>query len=125
MAFTTYFQKALANHVFGGVSYSPVATVYIGLFVGATEVSGGSYVRQAVTVSTGLTVNNTTGVVTNAVKISFPTSTASWGTITQFKMYDGTGGSENILLSGSLTTPTLVGDNYVFSFEIGELSIQF
>ena len=55
--FSDYLEKKLLNHVFGGATYTPPATLYFGLATAAitdsttgttvTEPSGGSYARSA------------------------------------------------------------------------------
>lgn len=49
------------------------------------------------------------GVVTNSQAINFNESTASWGTITHFVIYDSaTVGEGNLLMYGTLSTPRSV-----------------
>lgn len=54
-AASNYLELELLDHVFGGASYTPPSNVYLALFTaapsdtgGGTEVTGGSYARQAV-----------------------------------------------------------------------------
>jgi len=87
-------------------------TVYVGLFTtaptsdagvtGAVEVTGGAYARVATsgatwatpTASSGSEPAVTAGFTTNAATITFPTSTASWGTVVAFGLFDAsTGGN--------------------------------
>ena len=92
-------------------------TWYVALFTtattdagGGTEVSGGSYARQAVTFSvTGDTASNTGNVL-------FPVATAAWGTITHVAVYDSltTG---NSLFHGAATSSKVIdtGDAYLIN----------
>ena len=55
-AMSDYLENKLTDHVFSGTAYTAPTTIYIALFTSAcsdsatgTEVSGGSYARQAVT----------------------------------------------------------------------------
>lgn len=55
-ALADYLENALLGHVLQAATYTPPTTVYLALFTspttdagGGTEVSGGSYARQAVT----------------------------------------------------------------------------
>ena len=66
---TNYLENKLIDHFLGTTSYTMPAAVYIGLFTvaptdagGGTEVTGGSYARQAATfsaASSGATSNDT------------------------------------------------------------------
>ena len=53
--FTDYLEDKVVNHLFGGTAYTAPTTWYCGLLTAAptdstsgTEVSGGSYARQAI-----------------------------------------------------------------------------
>lgn len=54
----------------------------------------------------------TNGIVTNNADISFDESTASWGTVTHFVIYDDLVGG-NLLMYGALSTPRAVEANTV------------
>lgn len=93
---SNYLAQALLNHIVGKTAYT-MPTPYIGLFTavgtdagtGFTEVSGGGYARQA---ASGAVWNASSGsdpsTITNASVITFPTSTAAWGTILAFGLFD-------------------------------------
>lgn len=80
----TNLVHSLLDLVFNGGSYTPPATVYLGLVTralsaavaAAFEVSGGSYARTAITF--GAAVN---GEILNSSPVKFPTSTAAWGSM--------------------------------------------
>lgn len=107
---------ALANQfldeVFG--SGTP-ATIYVALFVGASEVTGGSYARVAVTNNGTQWPAASGGNKTPANDIVFAVSTAPWGTPTVVKLMDASSGG-NVLYSDSITSPQGVntGDTYMF-----------
>jgi len=89
-SFTDFLENELLDHAFRNTAYTPATTVYVGLFTtatgdagGGTEVTGGSYARQAITFSAA-----SGGSITNSGAITFPTATASWGTITHFGIMD-------------------------------------
>ena len=112
---TTYLENALENAVLRNTSYTSPATVYLALFTvapgvggGGTEVSGGSYARQAVTFSAPAS-----GATSNSGAITFPTATANWGTVVAWGLFDAAT-SGNLLLFG-----TLVGTNEVQSLVQG------
>ena len=99
------------------------AAWYVALYTTATddatagvEVTGGSYVRQAVTFS----VTNDTA--TNTALIQFPTATANWGTVTHIAIYDAkTAG--NRLFHGPLTTAKAIAIDDIFQIGAGNLSV--
>lgn len=66
----------------------------------------------------------TNGVVTNESAITFPKSTASWGTIPYFVIYDtATLGQGNLLMYGSLSTARSVEAATIMTIEAGDLNI--
>lgn len=106
-----YSQAALANLVGKTAMPSLPANVYVALFTatgtndgaGFTECSGGSYARVQ---TTGATWAAPTGInpasITNTGVVTFPQSTASWGTAIAFGLYDA-------LTSGNLLTWDYLG----------------
>lgn len=62
---------------------------------GASEVSGGSYARQAVVGAFGTAA--TAGSISNDAEIAFPQATASWGNVRSWAIVEGTGASAPIL----------------------------
>lgn len=89
-SFTDFLEDELLDHAFRNTSYTPAATVYVGLFTtatgdagGGTEVSGGSYARTAITFAAA-----SSGSITNSGAVTFPTATASWSTISHFGIMD-------------------------------------
>lgn len=81
-----------------------------------TEVSGGSYVRKAVTFAA-----SSGGSTSNSADVQFDTATASWGTITHAGVYDN---SNNLLFVGALTNSKTVGSGDTFQISSGSLSIS-
>lgn len=93
---------------------------------GGTEVSGGAYARVQVNPADAnwTAASATDGLTDNAAAITFPTATASWGTVTHVGIHDGlTGG--NLLLHGALTTSKTVGNGDTFSFAAGALDVTW
>ena len=119
------------NEVYGGVNYTPPATLYVALFTtapddagaGGTEVSGGAYAR--VGVANNLTnwpapAAGAAGQKSNGVAITFPQATAAWGTVVAWAVFDAlTGGNmlDYAVLATSKTVQT--GDTPVFG--VGDL----
>lgn len=80
-----------------------LGTVYLGLLVGNTEVTGGSYVRVAVatnqrTVANGVLTVTRTGDFSSAAN---GRATANWGDLTKWGIWDAST-SGNLLLDGSI-----------------------
>jgi len=137
-----YLENKLIDFLFRGQSYTPPATLYVGLLTsaptdagGGTEVTGGSYARVGITSSlanwagtqsAGSTTasTGTSGTTSNNVAITFPAPTANWGTVSHFGIYDApTGG--NLLYYAALTTPkTINNGDAAPSFAAGQLSVQ-
>jgi len=81
-----------------------------------TEVSGGAYARQAVTFARSGSVLSNTSVIT------FPESTAPWGTIISAAIHDAvTGGT--MLASGPLDASKVVGTGETITYPVGTLQI--
>lgn len=132
--YSTTLANGLQDFIWGYTTYSPGSNFYVALYlvtpepdgVGGTEVSGGSYAR----VSTTQASWNLASVVPiyvsktdNAADITFPTSTASWGTVAGFGILTAsTGGT--LLIGGNLTVPKLIDIDTVAVFLSGDLVIN-
>lgn len=93
--FSDYSSRKILDHIVGKTSYT-MPTSYVGLYTaaptdagGGTEVSGNGYARVA---TTGTTWNAASGSApasnSNAAAITFPQSTASWGTLVAWGLFD-------------------------------------
>ena len=110
-----YLEALVLNHIFkAGAFASP--TVYVSLHTAdptdagtGTEVSGGSYARVATATSdwASAVVSGNGYITTNAGVITFPSPTATWGTVTYFGLWDAASAG-HLLYSGALTTPRLI-----------------
>lgn len=81
-----------------------------------TEVSGGSYTRMAATFgepASGTTANNAT--------ITFPTASASWGTLTHLSIWDASTAG-NMLMSAPLTASAAIGSGTTYSLTAGNIT---
>lgn len=119
-----YLEDALINAVLRNTSYTSPATVYVALYTSdptdadtGTEVSGGSYARTAVTF--GAPSN---GVTTNSASVTFPTATASWGTVSYIGIRDAST-SGNLLFHTALDEAKKVGTGDIFTISTGNLSV--
>jgi hypothetical protein len=122
--FTDFMENKIIDHMLRNQSYTPPATVYVALFTtatsdagGGTEVSGGAYARQAVTLAAA-----SGGASENSAEISFPQATADWGTITHAALMDAlTGG--NMLMHTALDESKTVNNGDTFKINAGDLDV--
>lgn len=121
---SNYLENKILDHVLKNTTYTSPTTVYVGLFTatpsdtgGGTEVSGGAYARQAVTFATAVS-----GSTSNSAIVTFPTATASWGTVTSFGIFDAltTG---NLLYWSGLDNNRTVNFGDTASFTVGSLVV--
>ena len=122
--FSNFLENALINAVLRNTTYTSPATVYVSLYLtdptdadSGTEVSGGSYARTAVTM--GAPSN---GVSTNSADVTFPTATASWGTVTHIGIHDAST-SGNLLFHTPLDTSKTIDSGDIFKITTGNLSV--
>ena len=124
--FSNYLENALINAVLRNTTYTSPATVYVSLYVSdptdadsGTEVStsGTGYARTAVTF--GAPSN---GVSTNSADVTFPTATASWGTVTHIGIHDAST-SGNLLFHTPLDTSKTIDSGDIFKITSGNLSV--
>jgi hypothetical protein len=99
--------------------YIALYTVAPGEGGGGTEVSGGSYARQAAT----FTVSGTAPTeATNSAAIEFPTATGSWGTVVAAAIFDAST-SGNMLAFANLDTSKTIDSGDVLRFNAGALDL--
>jgi hypothetical protein len=150
-AMSNYLENKLIDHVFRATSFTMPSALYIALLTtncvdsdtgtiltagsGGTgvEVTGGNYSRYQLDPSTTNWANTqasgsgassgTTGTTSNSATVTFPTASASWGTITGIAIVDAATNG-NILFYGALSTSKTVGSGDVFQFNANQLSIQ-
>lgn len=128
---TNYFLNCVAGNVFGTKTDPAIPTTYyIGLST-TTPNTNGSGVDEPSTDAGYARVQLTTlsepldGVVTNSQAINFNESTASWGTITHFVIYDSpTVDSGNLLMYGELSTPRSVETDTIMTIKEGYLKLS-
>lgn len=121
---SNFLENALINATLRNTTYTSVATVYVSLWTSdptdagsGTEVSGGSYARTAVTF--GAPAN---GVTTNSADVTFPTATASWGTVGWIGINDAST-SGNLLYHTALDTSKTIDSGDIFKITTGNLSV--
>ena len=121
---SNYLENALLNATLNATTYTAPATVYVSLWTSdptdagsGTEVSGGSYARTAVTF--GAPSN---GVTTNSADVTFPTATASWGTVGWIGINDAATAG-NLLYHTALDTSKTIDSGDIFKISTGNLSV--
>jgi hypothetical protein len=121
---SNYLENALINATLRNTSYTSPSVVYLGLYTSdptdadtGTEVTGGSYARQAVTF--GAPSN---GVSTNTAAIEFPQATGTWGTVGWVGIEDASTGG-NLLYHTALDASKTIATGDIFKIAIGSLSV--
>jgi hypothetical protein len=121
---SNYLENALINGTLRATTFTAPAAVYVSLHTAdptdagtGTEVSGGSYVRQAATF--GAPSN---GASTTTADITYPQATAGYGTVTHIGIFDAltTG---NLLYHSPLTTSKTIDTGDIFKITSGSLTV--
>lgn len=132
---STYLADHILNHVLRGTTWPTLpANVHVSLHTGdpgqtgASEVSGGSYARVAVSRATGSWDAPSDGgayeTTDNAAAITFPAPTGTWGTCSYFGVWDASTGG-NFLFGGALAVNrSPVADDNAPSFAASALEIR-
>ena len=123
---SNFLENALINATLRATTYTSVATVYVSLWTSdptdagsGTEVStsGTSYARTAVTFGAP-----SGGASTNSADVTFPTATASWGTVGWIGINDAAT-SGNLLYHTALDTAKAIDSGDIFKISTGNLSV--
>ena len=122
--FSDFLENKIIDHMLRNQAYTPPSTVYVALFTsatddagGGTEVSGGSYVRQSVTLSAA-----SGGASSNSADITFPQATADWGTVTHLALMDAESGGE-MLMHTIVDASKTINNGDTFKINTGDLDI--
>lgn len=140
-AMSDYLENKIIDWLLRGQTFTAPTTVYVGLFTaapsdtgGGTEVTGNAYARVAVasslanwagTQAAASTVasSGTSGTTSNNGTISFPTPSASWGTVVAFGIFDAASAG-NLLIYGNLTASKTINSGDSVTFPAAALSWQ-
>jgi hypothetical protein len=121
---SNFLENALINATLRATTYTSPATVYVSLWTSdptdagsGTEVSGGSYARTSVTFAAP-----SNGVTTNNADVTFPTATASWGTVGWIGINDALS-SGNLLYHSPLDASKTIDTGDIFKISTGNLSV--
>lgn len=128
---TTYFLNLVSGNLFGTRKTPAIPTdYYIGLSTTAPTIAGVGDTEPSVDAGykrvhlTSLS-EPVEGTVTNESVINFDESTADWGTVTHYTIYDsGTVGDGNLLMYGELSTPRSVETATIMTIKEGYLKLS-
>lgn len=119
---TNYLENKLLDHFLGTTSYT-MPTVYVGLFTvapddtgGGTEVTGGSYARQATAFTAAAS-----GATSNSANVDFTGMPAA--TTVAIAVFDAST-SGNMLVYGTLTTNKQTDAGDTLRIATGDLDIS-
>jgi hypothetical protein len=123
-AASDYLENKVLDHTLATTAYTAPSAVYVGLYTSSpgdddsgTEVSGGSYARQA-----GSFAAASGGSASTDATITFPAATANWGTITHISIHDASSAG-NLLYHGAVTTSKTIESGDTFQISSGNLTI--
>lgn len=129
---TNYLENKILDHVLRGnvpgTVFPQPASIWIGLFTsdpgdegdtsGEVSTDGTGYARRQVTFNAA-----SNGSTSNSNNVVFPKSTAPWGVLTHFALFDAEVGG-NMLFYGPLSEPIAVdAANRRVEFEVGAITI--
>ena len=122
--FSDYLENKVLDHVLRNTSYTSPTTVYVGLYTSnptdtnsGTEVTGGSYARQALSVTTA-----SAGIVTSSADVTFPQCTVLWGSVGFIGILDAVT-SGNLLMHTALTTDKTIDVGDILKITSGNLTV--
>lgn len=122
-----YLEVALLNATLNGVAFTAVNDPYVSLHTAdptdagtGTEVSGGSYAR---TTASFATASGTSGLVATDADVTFPTATATWGTVGWIGLWDAASGG-NMLYHTALDTSKTIDSGDIFKITTGNLTVE-
>ena len=125
---TTYFLNQVMGNVFNTKKDPALPTEYfIGLSSTAPSVDGQGVSEPAASdgyarVKLEVLSEPNAGVITNDAAISFDESTANWGTMTHFVIFDAADGG-NLLMYDSLSTARNVEAATIVTIKAGSLTL--
>ena len=140
-SFTDYLENKLADHLFRTTTFTQPTVLAVSLHTGAcsdssagTEVTGGSYARVSLNPSntnwkgthgtTTGTSSGTGGTISNAVAVTFPAPTASWGVVTHFAIFDAATAGNMLVCQALTVSKTINNGDAAPSFAVDALTVQ-
>lgn len=126
---TTYFLNLAAGNLFKTKTTPAIPEeLWIGLSTTAPNINGTNVTEPAASagysrIKLDMLGEPAAGVVTNQANIDFNESTASWGTVTHFVIFDAQNGG-NLLQFGPLSTPRTVEQATIMTIKTGYLNLS-
>jgi len=128
-AFTNYSADATGNLWLRATAQAAPATVYLALYTvlptdsgGGTEVTGGSYARQAIAWAAPSHLTPSGSQWANSGAITFPTATANWGTVVGFGIFDALSAG-NLIFYGNLNANQIINSGGQFTAAVGAFTV--
>ena len=122
-----YLEVALLNLTLNGTALTAINNPYISLHTAdptdagtGAEVSGGSYARTAASFATA---SGTSGLVATDADVTFPTATATWGTVGWIGLWDAASGG-NMLYHTALDASKTIDSGDIFKITTGNLTVE-
>lgn len=134
-SFSDGLEVLILDRWFGASANVQPSVYYIGLSTttitdaggNITEPVGSAYTRCAATNNKTTWTNATigAGALANAIQLSFPQASGSWGTILDFALFDHVtaGASVNFMGYGTLAASKTIQSGDTASFAVGDLDI--
>ena len=141
LSMSNFLENKLIDDIFKAQPYTSPTSLHVGLFTTActdagpgTEVTGGAYVRGAITsalanwagtqaAASAVASAGTGGTTSNNVVITFPTPTVTWGTVTHMGIFDASTVG-NMLFCFALTTSKTINIGDTITYPAGSLTLQ-
>ena len=121
---SNYLEDALINGTLRATTFTAPAAVYVSLHTAdptddgsGTEVSGGSYIRQAATFAAP-----SNGVSATSADVDFPQATGNWGTIGWIGIWDAST-TGNMLYHTALDASKAIDTGDIFKIASGNLTV--
>jgi len=129
MPLTTYGQQKLGDHSIGKAAFTMPTGVFLGLFAAspgaagsqASEFTGGSYARQALTAV--MSAFDSSGASTLGSDVLFPTPTADWGILSYVGVLDAVSAGNMIYYEAVGTARQVVNGGRRVTFKAGLFKI--
>mgnify|MGYP000026269232 FL=1 len=124
-----YLEVALLNATLNGTAFTAVNDPYVSLHTAdptdagtGAEVStaGTGYARTAASFATA---SGTSGLVATDADVTFPTATASWGTVGWIGLWDAASGG-NMLYHTALDASKTIDSGDIFKITTGNLTVE-